>query len=98
MMTVEVSIVTPFHNAEVYLDEALAGIASQTFAPNQLELCLVDDASQDQSRAIAERWIESLGQRGMRTQLIVSPHSHPRGVGWATNIGVCHATGRYFFF
>jgi len=49
-----VSVLTPFYNEEPYLRECIESVLSQTY-PN-FELILVDNASTDRSRAIAEEY------------------------------------------
>jgi hypothetical protein len=49
-----VSVVMPVFNGETYLVEAIESVLGQTL--EELELVLVDDASRDGSRAIAERF------------------------------------------
>lgn len=54
----KISIIVPIFNVERYLRRALDSILSQSFSMNELQVILVDDASTDGSREIAEEYIE----------------------------------------
>jgi len=47
-------VIIPFYNVEKYLEEAIEGILQQTY--QNFHLVLVDDASTDNSRKIAEQY------------------------------------------
>lgn len=49
-----VSVVTPFHNTAVYLEECIRSVLTQTHS--RFEYILVDNMSTDGSSEIAERW------------------------------------------
>lgn len=51
-----VSILTPVYNGQAFLEEAVSSAARQTF--EDWELLIVDNASKDGTRAIAQRWAE----------------------------------------
>ena len=55
-----VSVLTPVHDGEAYLEEALSSVSRQTFT--DWELLVIDNASSDGSRAIARRWAERDGR------------------------------------
>ena len=80
------SILLPFHNAAPTLDAAIASIAAQTFA--DWELVLIDNASTDESTAIAQQWAAT----DDRIRLIAEPTV---GIAPALNTGLKHAQGRY---
>jgi glycosyltransferase involved in cell wall biosynthesis len=74
----------PVHNGERYLAEAIESVLGQTRA--DLELIVVDDASTDGSRAVAERYdLRWFSQERA-------------GPGAARNLGVEQARGRYLAF
>ncbi|WP_194201890.1 glycosyltransferase family 2 protein [Glycomyces albidus] len=79
------SVVVPCHNAAKTLDRCLAALAAQTAAP--AEVIVVDDASTDDTAAIAERF-------PCRT-VNIRPN---RGPAAARNTGAAIATGRVLFF
>lgn len=82
----QLSILLPFHNAATNLDAAIASITTQTFTG--WELLLIDNASSDESNAIAQRW----AAQDDRIRLINQPDI---GIAHALNTGLQHAQGRY---
>jgi len=81
-----ISILLPFRNAAPTLDAAISSIATQTFT--DWELLLIDNASLDESSAIAQHWA---GQ-DERIRVITEPAI---GIAHALNTGLQHAQGRY---
>ncbi|MBP8823273.1 MAG: glycosyltransferase [Flavobacteriales bacterium] len=81
-----ISVLLPFHNAAIHLDAAIASIAAQTFSA--WELLLIDNASSDESNAIAHRW----AKQDERIRVITEPAV---GIAHALNTGLRHAQGRY---
>ena len=82
-----VSVIMPVYNAESYLTTALQSLAAQTLTA--FEVIIVDDASSDNSRAIAERFQE----QDSRFKLFCQPHN--QGAYAARNLGLSKARGRY---
>lgn len=81
---VDVSILLPFRNAAPTLDAAIASIVTQTFT--HWELLLIDNASTDESSAIARRW----AAQDDRIRLIKEPTV---GIAHALNTGLHMANG-----
>jgi glycosyltransferase involved in cell wall biosynthesis len=50
-----VSVIVPAYNAAAFLERAVRSVWSQTFPADAIELLVVDDGSQDGTRALAER-------------------------------------------
>lgn len=84
-----VTVVTPVHNDAAHLREALDSIARQTFA--DWELVVVDDASEDDSYAVATEFAATLPDRVKVLRL-------DRNVGPATarNRGIAASAGSQF--
>lgn len=80
-----VSVVIPAHNAAATVARAIISTQAQTPAPD--EFLLVDDASSDDTAAIAE----SLGARVIRLPVRA-------GAGAARNAGIAAATGQLIAF
>lgn len=80
-----VSIIAPCYNGEKYLEEALAGIYSQTY-PN-IEVIIVDDGSSDGSMALLEKLQQVHGFQLYRQE--------NQGVSAALNHGLRYAKGKY---
>ncbi|XP_046693940.1 UDP-GlcNAc:betaGal beta-1,3-N-acetylglucosaminyltransferase-like protein 1 isoform X2 [Silurus meridionalis] len=95
--SIEVSVIIPVYNGAGWLEECLQGVADQDFQ-GSLEISVFDDASMDNSRAIAESWRERLRMRGV--SMVISGHNMgtPRGVGFAKNKAVAQSSGRYLCF
>ena len=76
----------PAHNAGLYLHEAIDSAFAQTHRP--VEVIVVDDGSQDDTRTVAERYGERIRFR----------RDEHRGAGAARNAAVELATGEYLAF
>lgn len=81
-----ISILLPFRNAVTTIDAAVASIIAQGFT--DWELLLIDNASTDESIAIAKHWAAS----DDRIRLITEPNI---GIAHALNTGFARANGRY---
>jgi glycosyltransferase involved in cell wall biosynthesis len=81
-----VSVLLPFHNADMYLSEAIESVIKQTY--NDWELILVNNASNDDSNSIAKRFCNS----DSRIKLISEPQ---KGIAFALNTGLKNCTGNY---
>ncbi len=87
-----VSVVTPFLDAERYLEQAIASVVAQTLA--DWELLLVDDGSRDRSLAIAE----AAARSDPRIRLITASASAARGAAAARNRGIAAASSDLIAF
>jgi teichuronic acid biosynthesis glycosyltransferase TuaG len=85
-----VSIVMPAYNAEPYLAAAIESVISQTYPA--WELLIVNDASTDETPAIAERF-QRLDER-----IKVFTQSENTGVAKARNSALEQAKGKYIAF
>jgi len=86
---IKVSVVVPIYNVEAYLEECLEHIRLQTLT--EIEVIMVNDGSKDNSREIAEKYV----QMDSRFALISQEN---RGVSIARNNGAKHAKGKYLYF
>ena len=77
-----ITILLPFRTAASMVDAAIASIVAQSFM--EWKLLLIDNASTDESTAIAQRWCE----RDPRIRLINEPTV---GIAHALNTGLAHA-------
>lgn len=82
-----VSVIVPVFNAERFLSTALQSLALQSYS--NLEVLIVDDASTDGTRSVAEQFIS----QDARFKLLCLPHN--QGAYAARNHGLKHATGSY---
>ncbi|XP_047565291.1 UDP-GlcNAc:betaGal beta-1,3-N-acetylglucosaminyltransferase-like protein 1 isoform X3 [Lutra lutra] len=92
-----VSVILPVHNAEPWLDECLRSVLQQDFQ-GSMELSVFNDASQDQSAAIIERWKGRLEDAGI--PVVIGGHDSPapRGVGYSKNQAIAQSSGSYLCF
>jgi glycosyltransferase involved in cell wall biosynthesis len=86
----EVSVVVPFRNAARTLGHQLEALASQDFA-GAWEVVAVDNRSEDESRQIAESFSD-------RLELRVVEARERLGAGYASNVGVAHASAEKLVF
>ena len=86
---VRVSVVIPCFNYGCYLSETVESVLSQTL--RELEVIIVDDGSEDNSREVAQRLVAA--HPGASIRLICQPNSGSPGA--ARNTGVEQASGEY---
>lgn len=86
-----ISIIVPVYNAGLYIEETIAMVMAQTC--ENWELILVDDCSEDDSRAKIERFMA--GNSG-KIRLIAKDVNE--GAARARNTGIEAARGRYIAF
>lgn len=84
-----VSVIVPVYNAEPFLDRCINSILNQTY-PN-IEVWLIDDGSQDNSREICEKFT----QDEIKINFIPQENA---GVGAARNSGLKVAKGQFIAF
>lgn len=85
----KLSVVVPFYNVEHYIHDCLVSMGRQTMA--DFEVILVDDGSQDGSRAVAEEFVA----RDPRFRIVTQDN---QGLGPARNTGMREAGGDYLTF
>lgn len=86
-----ISVIVPMYNAKKYIAKCLDSVLAQTF--QNYEVVLVDDASTDGSRKIAERYLEKFGGR-----LAIYENQKNLGVSATRNKGLKISRGEYVFF
>lgn len=86
---IDISVIVPVYNVEMYLDRCVHSIVNQTF--KNWELILVDDGSMDNSGKMCDGWqdIDS------RIHVI---HKENGGLSSARNAGLDVAKGKYITF
>lgn len=85
----KLSVVVPFYNVEHYIHDCLVSMGRQGMA--DFEVILVDDGSQDGSRAVAEEYVA----RDDRFRIVTQEN---QGLGPARNTGMREARGEYLTF
>ena len=89
-----VSIIAPVYNVEQYIVECLMSVTNQSITEG-IECILVDDCGQDNSAAIAKRFVDSY-QGDIRFTFIQREKNG--GLSAARNTGIKAATGEYVYF
>lgn len=84
-----VSIIVPVYNVELYLNECIQSIVTQSY--KDWECILIDDGSTDRSRDICDQW----AKKDHRIQVT---HQSNQGVSIARNTGILHAKGEFIAF
>jgi glycosyltransferase involved in cell wall biosynthesis len=82
-----ISVIIPAFNAAAYLSETLQATLDQTYA--ETEIVVVDDASSDDTLAIAQQF-------GERVHVV--RHDRQQGVSVARNSGAARSTGTWLAF
>lgn len=85
--TVKVSVIIPVFNRENTIERALNSVFSQTYSP--VEIIVVDDASNDKTQEILQRYIHKIK---------IFRQDNNRGVSAARNRGVSEAEGEWIAF
>jgi len=88
--TPQVSVITPCHNAEKWIEAAIQSVLKQSF--QDFEIIVVDDCSTDNSRNL----VKSLINKDDRIKLI--PLQKSSGASAARNTALNTAKGRYIAF
>ena len=86
-----ISVVLPAYNAEKWIACSLASIIAQDY-PN-IEIIVVNDASQDKTEQAARRVLESCGR-----PFSIITHKRNRGVSAARNTGIEAMQGEFLWF
>lgn len=94
---IDVSIILPVYNAELWLEECLNSILNQDFT-GSLELSVFNDASTDKSQAILETFGIKLQNASIQFTFTNSTSLEPMGVGFAKNCAIIKSSGKYLCF
>ncbi len=84
-----VSIIVPIYKVELFVDECISSLVSQTHS--NIEIILVDDGSPDKCPEICDQW----AKKDNRIKVI---HKENGGVSSARNAGLNISTGKYVTF
>lgn len=90
----KVAVIVPLHNYAHLIEETIASVAAQSFG--DIALIVVDDASTDDSLAVAEACMRRLAATG-HTLVLLANHQNA-GLSVTRNTGVDHARSEYCFF
>lgn len=84
----DISIIVPVHNTELYLRKCLDTLQKQTL--KNIEIIVIDDGSTDNSPAICDEYLND-----SRFRIF---HNVNNGVSDARNCGINNASGKYLMF
>lgn len=90
MQQPQVSVIMPVYNTAAYLGPSIESVRQQQGVT--WELLIVDDASTDDTPAIAHAYA------AMDKRIRVMPNERAKGPGGARNTGMAHAVGKTCFF
>jgi glycosyltransferase involved in cell wall biosynthesis len=88
-----VTVIVTLYNYQAFIRNALDSVVRQNH-PN-IELVVVDDGSQDNSRATAREWLEENGTRFSQARLL--SHTKNSGLAQARNTAFLAATNEFVF-
>lgn len=88
-----VSIIVPIYKVELYINDCLSSIYSQSYS--EIEVVLVDDCSPDNSVEIAQSMMKKMQSK---FPCVLVRHEENKGLSAARNTGVRASNGEYLFF
>jgi glycosyltransferase involved in cell wall biosynthesis/SAM-dependent methyltransferase len=87
----QATVIIPLYNYAQYVVEALESVVAQTI--NEIDLIVVNDASTDDSEAVALKWLQANHKRFNRALLIRNRANS--GLGFTRNVGYANAETPY---
>lgn len=88
------SIVIPLYNSEKYIEETLSSLVNQTL--QDFEVIIIDDASNDNSLVLAQRFLKDHSMKGIAIPR--TPSVYPKGVSGCRNEGIDKSNGEWICF
>jgi glycosyltransferase involved in cell wall biosynthesis len=86
----KISVIIPAYNSASYLSDAVESVLNQSF--QDFEIIIIDDGSTDNTKEIAEKYIQKHGNK------IRYFYQGNKGVGAARNKGIEESKGEYIAF
>lgn len=93
MQEYKVSIIIPIYNSEEYLEDTIENVINQSIGFENIELFLIDDCSQDNSRKIIEKYSQKYNN--IKPILLDKNSGHP---SYPRNIALEQVTAPYIIF
>lgn len=84
----EFSVIVPAHQAAALLPDTLGALVGSTLARHRWELLVADDASHDDTSAVAAQWADQ----------VITLRGTPLGPGGARNAAAARAVGHWLVF
>lgn len=88
-----ISVIVPSYNYDKFIIECLESIKNQKYS--NIELVIIDDNSQDNSKALIKRFIEDVEKDKRFYEIIYIEHNENKGAHFSINEGIEHASGKY---
>ena len=83
---INISVIIPVYNGELYLTEAIESVLSQSFQPS--EIIVIDDGSTDNSQSIIKQYIPK----------VTYVYQENKGTAAARNVGIRISRGNFLAF
>lgn len=91
-MSYEISVIIPVYNVEAYIDQCLESVVNQSLGIENIEVIIVNDATEDNSMSIVTKYSEKY------SSFKIINNSVNKGLGESRNIGLLNATSDYVTF
>lgn len=85
-MNIEISIIVPVFNQEIYIGRCIRSLLNQTISRERYEIIVVDDGSTDQTKKILNVFSDSIN---------IINNNKNMGLPESLNIGIRNAKGRF---
>jgi glycosyltransferase involved in cell wall biosynthesis len=92
-MSLTISVVIPSYKSSAFIEATLESVARQTYPHDNLEILVIDDASPDDSAAVARRFLERFP---LKSKVLVSKAN--AGAAATRNVGWKMASGDWIQF
>ncbi|CAG9831610.1 unnamed protein product [Diabrotica balteata] len=95
-----ISVIVPIYNGAKWIDLCFHSIFKQNVDDTQfqLEVCVCNDSSTDETSTLLEKWKDHFQEAGVSLKLFNNISENPGGVGFAKNKAVSVSTGRFLCF
>ncbi|KAF5278070.1 hypothetical protein FQA39_LY18396 [Lamprigera yunnana] len=95
----DVSIIVPIYNGELYINRCFQSIINQTAITQlKIEVCVCNDASIDNTKTLLAEWSQRLCDKNVHLLVYENKTKKPRGVGYSKNKAVMISRGEYLCF
>ncbi|XP_022906477.2 queuosine-tRNA galactosyltransferase-like [Onthophagus taurus] len=94
----DISIIIPIYNGEKFIDSCFNSILYQEIANLNVEICVCNDGSIDNTPNLLSNWENILKSHNFTFKLINHPFGQPLGCGKSKNSAVSISTGKYLCF
>ncbi len=91
-MSYEISVVIPVYNAEKYINQCLDSVVNQSLGIENIEVIIVNDATQDNSMSIVEDYSKKF------PSIKIINNKNNVGPGQSRNIGISNVTSDFITF